>query len=49
MTGISQMLEPKRRKSVTLDLKRWVVPVTLALVCTFGLGTAQAATNSAAT
>jgi hypothetical protein len=37
------MLKPKRRKSVTLDLKRWVVPVTLGLVCTFGLGTAQAA------
>jgi len=28
---------------MTLDLKRWVVPVTLGLVCTFGLGTAQAA------
>jgi hypothetical protein len=37
------MLKPKRCKSVTLDPKRWVVPVTLALVCTFGLGTAQAA------
>jgi hypothetical protein len=28
---------------MTFDLKRWVVPVTLGLVCTFGLGTAQAA------
>ena len=28
---------------MTLDLKRWVVPVTLGFVCTFGLGTAQAA------
>ena len=32
---------------MTLDLKRWVVPVTLGLVCTFGLGTAQAANLSA--
>src|SRR6267143_3012010 len=41
------MLKPKRRKSLTLDLKRWVVPVTLGFVCTFGLGTAQAANLSA--
>ena len=28
---------------MTFDLKRWIVPVTAGLVCTFGLGTAQAA------
>jgi len=28
---------------MTLDLKRWVGAATLGLVCTFGLGTAQAA------